>query len=616
MSRQIVLLLLLYNLSTLGQAQVNLQQDHPAQFISYWKSSVINAEQDERVDFVQQVFQRLLRGWENNRLEPALYIVDADQGAWAVSLVDGNILLSRQAIDALMQFGLDRAEHLVAFVLAHELAHQQADDLWQHRFFHQTLTQEDREQWRMRLQMDQRLLQQMEQQEAQADYDGLKLMASVGFDPQQIFSNQDFFTEWVENIWQQPCAAQQDDKLSEACRVARDRAQRTRSQLKSLANQSSLYQLGIQAMVASEYARARQYFLLYGRDFPSRPVMSAIGSTHLAQALELRRQLVALGAMQGHDIYLPIILDTDPGLATSSSEATKRSGNQEIGSLKQQLDQHVTKAVSYFEKAIRLSPNHSSSYRQLIHSYLAGGNIPMAQGILQGKYVPRFGDDHYANLYTSLTMLAYNKPTQALTQLRSLSQQLLEQTNNESSSDNVLTFAVFQNLTALQDRQQANNVESIQAWQKLARSSQVNANVGLFRLALNQINTSPISSTSHLKVAPSINGVRLGNRKARDDSEHTINELWVEGDQYHVYRYENGAHFITGPEGKIISASQTSGQASIGNLKIGDNAERTLLAMGLPDRQQYLASGEYLAYDNYGLAIHIEHNQVKGWFLY
>ena len=81
MSRRIVLLLLMIGLSPLGQTQVNLQQDHPAQFISYWKSSVINEEQDERVGFVQQVFQRILRGWENHRLEPALYVVDSDQDA-------------------------------------------------------------------------------------------------------------------------------------------------------------------------------------------------------------------------------------------------------------------------------------------------------------------------------------------------------------------------------------------------------------------------------------------------------------------------------------------------------------------------------------------------------
>lgn len=616
MSRRVALIVLLASLSMPGQAQVNLQQDHPSQFISYWKSSVINAEQDERVGFVQQVFQRLLRGWENNRLEPALYVVDSDQGAWAVSLVDGNILLSRQAIDTLMQFGQDRAEHLVAFVLAHELAHQQADDLWQHRFFHQTLSHEDREQWRIGLQMDRRMLQQMEQQEAQADYDGLKLMASVGFDPQQIISKNDFFTAWVENIWQQPCAAQQDNKVSEACRVARERSKRTRSQLRSLANQSSLYLLGVQAMVASDHPKARQYFLLYGRDFPSRAVMSAIGSTHLAQAVELRRELIALGGMQGRDIYLPVILDAQPGLATKSNQATRRSGKHEIDDLRQQLDRHVAKAVNYFEKAIRLSPNHSNSYRQLIHSYLTAGNIPMAQGILQGKYVPRFGDDRYAALYASMALLADNKPDKALAQLRTLSQQLLEPSSSESPSDNILTFAVFKNLTRLQDQQQGSSTASIQAWQKLARSSQTNANVGLFRLALNQLNTSASTSTNRLKVAPAIKGVRLGNRKPRDDSEHSINELWVEGDQYHVYRYENGAHFITGPDGKIISASQTSGQASIGNLKIGDDADRTLLAMGLPDRQQYLASGEFLAYDNYGLAIHIEHNQVKGWFLY
>jgi hypothetical protein len=36
----------------------------------------------------------------------------------------------------------------------------------------------------------------------------------------------------------------------------------------------------------------------------------------------------------------------------------------------------------------------------------------------------------------------------------------------------------------------------------------------------------------------------------------------------------------------------------------------------MPDRRLNMTSGEYLAYDDYGLALRISDDKVKGWFLY
>ncbi len=79
----------------------------------------------------------------------------------------------------------------------------------------------------------------------------------------------------------------------------------------------------------------------------------------------------------------------------------------------------------------------------------------------------------------------------------------------------------------------------------------------------------------------------------------------------------NGAQFITGSNGKIISARQQAGSATLDDLlKPGDDANRPLKTLGLPDRRINLVAGEYLAYDQYGLALHIDQNKIQGWFLY
>jgi hypothetical protein len=51
-------------------------------------------------------------------------------------------------------------------------------------------------------------------------------------------------------------------------------------------------------------------------------------------------------------------------------------------------------------------------------------------------------------------------------------------------------------------------------------------------------------------------------------------------------------------------------------IRIGEAADRPLKTLGIPDRRLQLTSGEYIAYDRYGLALKLDENRVQGWFLY
>ena len=271
----------------------------PKQSITYWKKYILDDERD-LVQQSQQIFSVLLRAWDQSRIEPGLYVVESDAGAWAASLADGNILLSKQAIETCYSFGGQRGEHLLAFVLAHELAHQRSDDLWHQRFFRMLVSQSAESQKTMiaGLDLNSELITQLEQKEAQADHDGLVLMSSVGFDAHQVVNDKDFFTLWVENIWQQNCA---DNTIHnshyDACKQAQARALRTQTQLETVATQSMLYDLGVEKFVAGDYLQAREYFSIYGRDYPGRAIISAIGLSYFAQAQDIQKQLIKLEAV-------------------------------------------------------------------------------------------------------------------------------------------------------------------------------------------------------------------------------------------------------------------------------------------------------------------------------
>jgi tetratricopeptide (TPR) repeat protein len=597
----------------------------PRQSINYWKAHSISAEQDPLVKKSESIFSVLLRGWDNSRLEPGLYVVESSSGAWAASLEDGNILLSRDAINTCMSFGEERGEHLLAFVLAHELAHQRADDLWHQRFFRMIgdHSPETREKMLHGLELDNALLSDLEQKEAQADHDGLILMASVGFDPHQILDDdktkaRDFFTSWVENIWQQSCAAEQDTSLKDACQQAQARALRTRAQLETVATQALVYELGVQAFVAGNYPLARQYFTAYGRDYPSRAVLSALGLSYLAEAQNLHTQLLELGAVQQAAFYYPLMLDTRADAQPQNDNKTQSQKRSEhdalVNQLKKQKHVALEQAIALFEKAIRLEPMHNKSYVLLATAHLLDNNSFMVRGVLQGSYAPRFGEDAAVDMMLALTTAIEGNTAAAAKALDSLVAELDKGVRSNAMPENLLYYSVYFNSAALASFK--GDTEKAQSlWKQLASTAKSSGNTLLFRMALGQLLNKNTRNAS-LSSAPSIRGKRIGD-KINTSELNPLTDLWIEGEQFRVYRKTDGSRYITTENREIISAWQDMGDDSLaGVLAAGDSADRPFKTLGMPDRRINLQSGEYLAYDRYGLALHINNDRITGWFLY
>lgn len=604
----------------------------PKQSITYWKKYILDDELD-LVQQSQQIFSVLLRAWDQSRIEPGLYVVESDAGAWAASLADGNILLSKQAIETCYSFGGQRGEHLLAFVLAHELAHQRSDDLWHQRFFRMLESQSAESQKTMiaGLDLNSELITQLEQKEAQADHDGLVLMSSVGFDAHQVVNDKDFFTLWVENIWQQNCT---DNKIHsshyDACKQAQARALRTQTQLETVATQSMLYDLGVEKFVAGDYLQAREYFTIYGRDYPGRAIITAIGLSYFAQAQDIQKQLIELkaslsdntGSQPQLDFYYPMILDAQVSdTATKLSAGSKRADTKSmITKLQKQKTSLIDQSISQFEKAIRLTPDYRETYLLLASSHLLANNSYRVRGVLQGQYIKKFGNDNAVDMLLALTMAIEGKTDQAIKELERLS---LTSTINKNSSvlaENILRYSVTYNLAELYDSVDRSD-DAKKSWMKLAQLSQKNGDTLLFRLAVSHLepNNHKILR-QNLPQAPTIEGNRLGDSMSLAKTANKSRaELWIDGERYQILIDKN-SRYITQDDGTLISARQTNSEtkAITGNnkLHIGDSADRPFKTLGIPDRRLNLTSGEYLAYDDYGLAVRISNDQVRGWFLY
>lgn len=605
-------------------AQSVVPPDDPQQSITYWRQHAISPEKDSLAAMAERVFAVLLRAWDSSRLEPSLYVVKSSAGPWAASLADGNILLSRAAIESCLKFGKHRAEHLLAFVLAHELAHQRSDDLWHQRFFRLIGNQskEVRKIMNDEFQANRKAWEDIGQKENQADHDGLIMMASVGYDPYQIIDKKDFFTVWVENVWQASCnSAQGNQHSNNACQQARSRALRTQAQLAAVATQSTLYEMGVQAFIAGRYAKARKYFTVYGRDYTNRAILSAIGQTHFAQAIEYHKQLVTEHGWSKPVYYYPLMIDSSASVFPHKSvnvSMKRASLSAEAKKTRAKMQQHINQSIEYFEKAVRLDPKNPRTYLMLAFSYLLADNPYMVRGIIQGKYIPQFGSDKVVDYVLALSNGIEGKSEEAEQEFNKLLAQPEKLQKNRVFPNDVLLYSAFYNNVAYLEYLGKKEF-STGLWQKLAEFSRNAGRPVLFQLAVKHLNDQ-IFEPGKENRPPLIHGMRLGDRARKAFKRKHIsqsNNIWVDGEEYKVYRLGNGGRFVVNSKNRIINAWQDEGQTRLDmGIKIGDKSSRVMKSLGTPDRQLHMISGEYLAYDQYGLAIHLIDNRITGWFLY
>ena len=596
----------------------------PTQSITYWKPYIVAATGDASVMQAQEIFHTLLRSWDRTRVEPQLYVVDTKGGPWAASLADGNILISQTALQTCARFGKQRAEHLIAFVLAHELAHQRADDLWHQKFLRlaQQQSAEVRQQLFRGLKLDTESISDLAQREAQADHDGLIMMSSVGYDPYQITGDKDFFTAWVEQIWQNSCAtANAQQPQQEACAQAQTRALRTRSQLAQVATQTSLYQLGIQAFIARDYDAAQRYFQAFGKNYPSRAVFTSMGLTQLAQALEIYQHINPLRQQPQPDFYYPLLLDTSPEatpITQQSVRNNKRSATQQyIAAEQRKMHRYLQQAIGDFQRALQIEPRHPKSYLLLTASYLLDGNTFMARGILQGQYIPAFHDNAQTQLLLAMISAIEGNTSQAQQQFDKLIDHLSRASTNNTADDSLLLYSSFHNAAAFA-RQQQDNSKAEQLWQQLAHISKSRGDSLIFRLALAQLKQQRLA-TAPINITPQVQQKRIGDiiTPKSSNSQTETHALWLDGEQLHLLQNSNGAVFVTNKDNRIIGAWQTAvDHARLGPLTVGEPLDRPYKLFGLPSRHVHMDSGTYLAYDHLGIAIQLLNNKVSGWFVY
>ncbi|MBI5193599.1 MAG: hypothetical protein HZA08_09195 [Nitrospirae bacterium] len=582
--------------------------------ITYWKPFEITADEDLSVKDAHGIFDRLLTGWEETRIPPKLYVVHSDSGPWAASLDDGSVLLSREAIDVCFRAELHGGHDRLAFVLGHELAHQRADHLWHRRFFRLAGQQPPQVRGLMlsNLPYDQMETADIEAKETQADREGLLLMTITGFDPNQVAgADSRFFMEWVESLWGQPCKKKTG---SASCTKAQSRSSRVQAYLKELANQTVLFELGIQAYISGRFSDARSYFTVFGRQFPSREVHNNIGMTYIGEAMTMRKELVSKGGKLSHSFMFPFMLDEETVI---KKVMTQRGGTRggvlstEVLKLQNEIEQKLRQAISSYEKAIRIDPSHKESYWNLASAHLLLDNAPAAYGIIAGNYVKRFGSDAMSSMLLGISAYLDGQDEKA----RQLLEQAIEEGGEGYDTITRANLAIYLNATG---DLEASNAQ----WKILADAGRKSGDEELFRFALLQMGkpvAAAIQAGQTEKAVPeTINGYSLSQRVATTpkDAQSGNNEIWIEGQRIQVYQFTGKSQMAIDSNRTVIALWQGEADAvTTKGVHIGDDVSKLNRAYGAYGRKVTAGNSEYQVYEKTGLAFRVKQGKVAGWFL-
>ena len=596
-------------------AQNILPIEKSEESITYWKTFEILPDEDPKVRETHRIFERLLLGWEETRIAPTLHVVRSDKGPWAASLDDGTILLSRESIDICWRNSSKGEADRLAFVLAHELAHQRADHLWHRRFFRLAGQEPPRVRGRMLggISMDQLEVVDLEAKEIQADREGLLLMAMVGFDPLAVAGEDSrFFFEWIESIWGESCKEGADDG---DCAKARSRFDRARTNWQGVARQSILFDLGVQAYMAGEYEKARRFFTTYGREFPHREIHNNIGLTYIAQVLVSRKQLISKGVSAGPEFVYPFVFDEQP-LAkfrkdgSRYTEGTRGGVDPETARLQKEIEKYLNEAALSFERAIKIDPAHRQSYWNLASTYLLSGNAPLAYGVIAGNYVKRFGEDSTSTMLLGISAYMDGQTEKA----RSLLEGAVSKATGQPALHARMNLAVYIGAAGDQEREQVE-------WKRLADMGRKTGDEDLFRIALKRMGREvETDSPSGVAGIEKIHDYRPGQRLTTvpADAMNSIGgEVWIEGERIQVYQFGYGAGMAVDSNRNVIALWQGEGNATTAKgIKIHDDAARLGRTYGVPTRRAETLRGDYRAYDDYQIAFRVIDEKIGGWFLY
>lgn len=353
--------------------------------LEFWRAnfSELPAAEDPRAAKAAEIFGRVVAAAGHRAgLVPALFIIK-DAGAsvpLAIALPDGGIVISRQVLDICYKEP-GKGDDRLAFILAHEIAHQLKDDFWHLRFFQAVeLSQKGKPGDAAAVEEVRRIASGSDAplvKELQCDEYGIVYASMAGFDTRAIVLEDDkvnffrYFAAALDPSNIKGGAPDADHPSPDA------RAAAVKARLVQVLDAVDLFDAGLLFYETGDYETAARFFEEFLRFYPGREVYHDLATCHHQIALKAYRELKEMNKEPG----LPYQLALAIGSETLAKRIQLRADPKAV--LEERFRREIGRAVELYRTAVGQDPTFWPAANNLGCALLLQDNAHEAVGVLK-----------------------------------------------------------------------------------------------------------------------------------------------------------------------------------------------------------------------------------------
>lgn len=582
---------------------LNASED-PRTRMDYWQRNYNELEptDDSRAARAHKIFSRVLKAaGRRPGVVPRLFIV-GNESAYiplAFAIPDGGIIISKKVLDicyAEETMGDDR----LAFILAHEIAHQLKDDFWHMRFFEAVeLSKEGGE--KAVLDSVKRIAKMTDKvlaKELQADEYGIIYASMAGFNTCAIVSEDENLFEYFytaldpDNI--------KDFKKDETHPDPEQRAEAVKARLKQVLDAVELFDLGIMFYQAGEFEKAIIMFGDFLRSFPSREVYHNLATCHHQLALKHYRKWKK---KEQEILFERFKLS----LSIDSETRAKKIRVQRDENPKELFRKNMEKAIEYYRIAIGQDPSYKYAYNNLGCALLVKGEVYEAIAMLDKAMKI---DSSYAYALNNLGV-AFFLAENAAKARESFTMAVARDPSYDAPLFNLGAIAYEKGDRAVAEEH----------WKQYLTLDPTSSWALYVEATLKPEKKGAVSKKTQERIRESADGVEIGDYDDEMPGDWGAplreREISVEEEPFRILEYKSGIITLSqDDEILLLSVPESYSKSSSLGISAGDSEEEVYEKYGIPTQILETAECTNLIFSSQGISFHLREGKVLSWLLF
>ena len=579
---------------------------NPKERLEYWRQNYqeLLPMEDPHAARAHDIFHRLLHvAGQKPGVMPRLYITKLNP--WNISvpmaLPDGGIILSKGALEICYREPA-RGDDRLAFVLAHELAHQFKDDFWHMKFF-QAIEASKAQASQPNANLEEmlriaRLPDDVQAKELQADQHGIVYASMAGFNTNAIVTEDNainFFQDWARAL---PLSRIGGVPTYRSHPSPQQRAEAIKMHLRQILDKMEEFNVGLWFYQARNYQKAILAFEDFLHFFPSREVYHNLAASHHQLAL----QYYQLWKKDAWALPFKLSLAVDPVTRAGKIALRGLAGTDKPAEL---FHAHLDKAIKFYHTAVSLDPSYALAYSNLGCALMVQEDLYKAIAMLQDALKIAPNSPQILNNLGVAFFYAEN-PRQAKAHLTRAFE--LEPTYDAP------VFNLGQ--LAYDAHQEA---EAQRYWLAYLRLDPVSPWADRVRQRVPQALPPPQMAAAP-QVPEAVMGVTVGafaDEMPASWGEPRKSQLTLEAQPFKVARYSHVVMMLS-PQDEILMITVLDGYKgkSAKGITLGSLAQEVLARYGRPAQILEMTQGESWVYEAQGIAFQLRDRKVSSWLLF